>query len=323
MHRKTKTALITGILGQDGSYLAELLFSKGYKIIGTSHKKSGFYRLPIYDIDIPIIQLDTNNSNIVNDVVKNYFPDEIYNLAARSSSAQLFDDPIMTIEVNGMLAARFLESIRNFTPNTRFLQASSSEVFANSFISPQDECTAYRPANAYGSAKVLATNLVNSYRSNFGIYAATAILYNHESPRRGHDYVSRKISYTVAKIHLGIETKLVLSSLDSKRDWGFAGDYVDAMWLILQQALADDYVIATGKTHSVRDFCQIAFSHVGLDYKKYVEIKTDKIRRTEHFELCGNSSKLLKLGWETSISFINLVKMMVDSDISLIKSNNI
>jgi len=320
---RKKKALITGIRGQDGSYMAEKLLGLGYQIYGTTHIEASPSTLRHYsNLNISIEKLDLGNTVAVRDLVEKIQPDEIYNLAARSSSAQLFDDPVETAEINGLAVVRFLEAIRQSSPNSRFCQASSSEIFAGCNVTPQDECTAMNPVNAYGAAKAYAANIVSAYRSRFGLFATTAILYNHESPRRGMDYVTRKITQTVAKISLGLEDKLVLGTMDSYRDWGFAGDYAEAMWLMLQQSSAEDYVIATGEKHSVREFCDIAFSCVSLDYRKFVQIDPNWLRGNYAIQLCGNPEKAQKLlNWQPTISFPELVRKMVESDLNLLQSS--
>ncbi|KAF5057860.1 GDP-mannose 4,6-dehydratase [anaerobic digester metagenome] len=315
-----KTALITGVQGQDGFYLAQYLIALGYQVVGTSRFGSRAQSLPKSDIDI--IQLDLKNTSKVKNVISSVRPNEIYNLAARSSSSQLFDDPLETAEINGLAAVRFLEAIRAVSPQIRFCQAASSEIFAGCATSPQDENTSYRPLNAYGAAKSYAANMVLSYRVRYGLFASTAILFNHESPRRGEEYVTRKISRAVAKIRLGQAKELIVGSLNSRRDWGFAGDYARAMWLMLQQTSAEDFVIATGKMHSVREFCEIAFSHVGLDYRDFVRIDPRWSRRTDEVELCGDSTKARQhLNWEPSVDFADLVRMMVDADLAQLNPN--
>ena len=317
-----KTAVITGLRGQDGSYLAEYLLAKGYRVVGTSHAASCNFRLPELRVEVEVEQLDLSSTASVKHFIQKVRPDEVYNLAARSSSAQLFDDPIATAEINGLAAVRFLEAIREVSPLTRFCQAASSEMFAGVDISPQDESTPYRPINAYGAAKTFAANMVAAYRVRHRLFATTAILFNHESPRRGMDYVTRKITHTVAKIALGQEKDLTLGSLDSLRDWGNACDYARAMWLMLQQQTAEDFVIATGETHSVREFCEVAFSHVGLNYLDFVRIDPQWARRAETIELRGNSTKIKQLGWQPSVGFADLVRLMVNADIDLLKSNS-
>lgn len=320
MHRRK--ALITGLRGQDGSYLAELLFKNDYEVVGATHNVEHGGRWVLNGSVAQLIHLDLSDFSQVLDVIGELQPDEVYNLAARSSSAQLFDDPIATAEINGLAAVRFLEAIREVSPLTRFCQAASSELFAGTDISPQDESTPYRPINAYGAAKTFAANMVAAYRSRHGLFATTAILFNHESSRRGMDYVTRKITHTVARIALGQAKELTLGSLDSRRDWGFAGDYARAMWLMLQQQTAEDFVIASGETHSVREFCEVAFSHAGLNYLDFVRIDPQWARRAETIELRGNPTKIKQLGWRPSVGFQDLVRMMVDADLERIKSNS-
>jgi GDPmannose 4,6-dehydratase len=317
-----KTALITGLRGQDGSYLAEHLLAEGYRVVGTSHAGAYSFSLPAGGLEVEVEMLDLSSTSDVRGVIGKVRPDEVYNLAARSSSAQLFDDPLATAEINGLAAVRFLEAIREVSPHTRFCQAASSELFAGCDTSPQDENTPFRPINAYGAAKTYAANIVAAYRARHGLFATTAILFNHESPRRGLEYVTRKITHTVARIALGQATELMLGDLDSRRDWGFASDYARAMWLMLQQPVPEDFVVATGETHSVRELCEIAFSHVGLDYLNFVRINPQWARRTETLELRGNPAKAMqRLGWQPSVGFADLVCMMVDADLAQLKSN--
>lgn len=316
-----KTALITGVRGQDGSYLAELLLAKGYHVYGTTHTRSGAPHPPAVPLQGQVLYLDICNGSEVLDIIEATRPDEVYNLAARSSSAQLFDDASATAEANGLAAVHFLEAILQVSPHTRFLQASSSEIFVGGSTSPQDEGVPFRPVNAYGAAKAYAANIVAVYRAHHGLFAATAILFNHESPRRGINYVTRKITHTIAQIALGQASLLTLGALDSRRDWGFAGDYVRAMWLMLQQPAPEDFVIATGETHSVREFCEIAFSHVGLDYRDFVRINPLWVQRSESTELCGNAAKAQRLlGWQPRVSFVDLVRMMIDSDLAQLQA---
>lgn len=316
-----KTALITGVRGQDGPYLAELLLSKGYHVYGTSHTRPGAPHSPAVPIQVQVLYLDICKASEVLDIIEATRPDEVYNLAARSSSAQLFDGASATAEVNGLAAVHFLEAIRQVSPHTRFLQASSSEIFAGGNTSPQDEGAPFRPVNAYGAAKAYAANIVAVYRAHYGLFATTAILFNHESPRREINYVTRKITHTIAQIALGQAGLLTLGALDSRRDWGFAGDYVRAMWLMLQQPAPKDFVIATGETHSVREFCEIAFSHVGLDYRDFVRLDPLWVQRSESTELCGNAEKAQRLlGWQPRVSFVDLVRMMIDSDLAQLQA---
>jgi len=315
-------AIITGISGQDGTYLAELLLSKGYNIVGTTHGDACGHLLLRNGVKVEVEIINLRNGSEITKLIKRFQPNEVYNLAARASSSQLFDDPVATAEINGLAAVRFLEAIREVSPLTRFCQAASSEIFAGTDISPQEESTPYRPINAYGAAKTFAANMVAVYRARHGLFATTAILFNHESPRRGMDYVTRKITYTVAKIALGQAKELTLGSLDSHRDWGFAGDYARAMWLMLQQQTAEDFVIATGETHSVREFCEIAFSHVGLNYLDFVRIDPQWARRAETIKLRGNPTKIKQIGWQPSVGFEGLVRMMVEADLDRLKFNS-
>lgn len=321
MSQINKKVLITGVRGQDGTYLAEHLVNQGYMVIGTSHIEEGLFKLPNLSTQIEIRKLDLSNEKNIKKLVAELLPVEIYNLAARSSSSQLFDDPIATAQINGFAAVAFLEAIKEITPGTRYCQASSSEIFAGSLISPQDESTPYRPINAYGAAKAYANNIVHAYRKQHGLYATNAILYNHESPRRSFDYVTRKITKAAASIALGMEKELLLGNLESTRDWGFAGDYVRALCMIMQQQSPEDYVIASGVSHSVREFCEIAFSHLGLNYQDYVRVNPKWISRVEQTELRGNPAKLKNLGWRPSVGFSELVKMMVDADLEQLKYN--
>lgn len=312
-----KTALITGLMGQDGSFLAEHLVGLGYHVIGTSHINECVYRLEKSPAVVKVEKVDLSSASDINNIIRTYKPDELYNLAARSSSRALFDDPVATAEINGIAAVRFLEAIRKISPHTRYFQAGSSELYSGCKNSPQDESTPYRPTNAYGAAKAYAANMVASYRLRYGTHASTAILFNHESPRRSLDYVSRKITYSVARIARGHAKTLNLGNLDSRRDWGFAGDYARAMWLMLQQDAAEDYVVATGATHSVRDFCDLAFKYVGLDYRDFVRIDPKLVRPPDSIELCGNPTKARqRLNWQPYVSFSDLVYMMVDADLA-------
>ena len=310
-----RTALITGIGGQDGFYLAELLIARGYHVVGTSHRENAPKSIRIAETDVPVEHLDLTHIEEIGTLLERIRPDEIYNFASRSSSAQLFDDPIATSCINGLAVVGFLEVLRNTLPKSRFCQASSSELFANSRQSPQDEDTQMLPRNAYGAAKLFAHSMIGAYRDKFGVFACSAILFNHESPRRGMEYVTRKVTATVARIAEGLADSLKLGSLESRRDWGYAEDYVRAMWLMLQQNAAEDFVIATGHTHSVRDLCEAAFLRVGRDYRNYVVVDQNNERRRETVELRGNPAKAMaKLGWQPTVSFAELIGIMVDSD---------
>jgi GDPmannose 4,6-dehydratase len=311
----SRTALITGIGGQDGCYLAELLLAQGCKVIGTSHREDAGTSIRIAGSEVPTVHLSLTRTDEIKALLETIRPDEIYNFASRSSSAQLFDDPIATSTINGLAVVAFLEVLRGTLPRARFCQASSSELFANSKQSPQDENTPMLPRNAYGAAKLFAHTMIGAYREQFGVFACSAILFNHESPRRGPEYVTRKVTLAAARIAEGRADALRLGNLDSRRDWGFAGDYARAMWLMLQQDAAEDFVIATGQTHSVGDLCEVAFARVGLDYRDHVRVDQDKGRRPETIELRGNPAKAMaKLGWRPSVSFAELIGMMVDAD---------
>lgn len=314
-----RIALIIGVNGQDGSFLSQHLRDRGYRVVGTTRstdRVSANVRL-----GIELISLDIRNSNEIDRIVSTLRPTELYNLAARSSSKQLFDDPVATTDVNGVSVIRFLEAIRKFSPQTRFCQAASSEIFAGTTISPQDERTPFSPVNAYGAAKALAINVVNAYRLQHGLFACSAILFNHESPNRSDDFVTRKITRAVARIKMGLESTLTVGSLESRRDWGFAGDYVVAMWLMLQQPVAEDFVIATGISHSVREFCKVAFARAGLDYQNFLRVDPNWVARREDVELRGNPTKAWeRLKWLPAVDFVELVHRMVDSDIDLLKS---
>lgn len=312
-----KTALITGISGQDGGYLAELLAGKGYRVIGTSRSDGAAPG----NGSIELRRLDLSDTDAVTGLVAALRPDEVYNLAARASSAQLFDAPLETADINGLATVRFLEAIRRYSPGTRFCQACSSEVFAGARVSPQDESLDAAPVNSYGAAKAYGWHMVRMYRSRYGLHACTAILFNHESPRRAGHHVTRRISNGVAMIAAGRADRLELGSLDSRRDWSFAGDVVQAMWLMLQPAAGDDYVVASGRTHSVRDFCRIAFARAGLDYEKYVTIDAAFCSRAETVELRGDPSRARRqLGWTPRMEFADMVKLIVDADLERLGS---
>lgn len=322
--RDTRVALITGVLGQDGSYLAELLTTKGYRVIGTSHRGGQRTQLSGAAKEIEVLGLDLADGEAIRALVKRIRPHHLYNLAARSSSAQLFDDVVATARINGLAVVHMLEAIRTESAQTRFCQASSSEVFAKAAQSPQNERTPLRPRNAYGAAKVFAQNMVEAYRERYGLFACTAVLFNHESPRRGLNYVTRKITSTAARIKAGLENSLALENLDGRRDWSFAGDIVHATWLMLEQPEPDDFVLASGETHSVRELCELAFGRLGLDYRKHVVVDPQQERKADAVELRGDSTKArLRLGWRPAIGFRELVYMMVDADYKAVSPNSI
>ena len=318
-------ALITGITGQDGSYLAEFLLSKGYEVYGVIRRSSSFNTSridPIYqDPHTPGTRLhlvygDLNDASSLNKILRTVRPDEIYNLGAQSHVRVSFDIPEYTAEVTGLGTLRLLEAIRESGLNPKFYQASSSEMFGKAKEIPQRETTPFYPRSPYGAAKVYAYWITVNYREAYHLFACNGILFNHESPRRGETFVSRKITRAAARIKLGLDQELYLGNLDAKRDWGYAGDYVEAMWLMLQQQEPDDYVIATGETHTVRELLELAFGHVNLDWKKYVKIDPRYYRPTEVDLLIGDASKAKrKLGWEPQVSFQELITMMVQSDL--------
>lgn len=320
-----KTALITGITGQDGSYLAELLLSKGYKVFGVNRRSStnGTERLATLLDRIELISADLLDQSSLVDALEIAKPDEIYNLAAQSFVKASFRQPVLTSEFTALGVTRLLEAMRKVAPKAKFYQASSSEMFGKVQEVPQIESTPFYPRSPYGVAKLYGHWMTINYRESYGLHASNGILFNHESPRRGLEFVTRKISFHVALIKHGLEKHLHLGNLDAKRDWGFAGDYVEAMWLMLQQDSPDDYVIATNATYSVRDFCELAFGQVDLDYREFVKSDERYFRPAEVDLLIGHPKKAKsKLGWEPKTDFKSLVKMMVDSDMALISKLN-
>lgn len=313
-----KTALIIGLTGQDGTYLGELLLSKGYSVIGAVRDcRQAMAVLPAgLKENAELVAWDMLDQQCMIEVLAEFHPTEIYNFAAHSSGAGMFKDAVAIGEVNGLAVTRMLESIRAVDKEIRFCQASSREIFGNAIESPQNEVTPANPRSPYGAAKLYADSIIKIYRQHYGLFACSAILFNHESPRRGQGFVTRKITHAAARIKLGLASELHLGNLDAQRDWGYAGDYVRAMWLMMQQAVADDYVIATGEAHSVREFCELAFSHVGLDYVEYVREDKTNYRPSEPTLLVGDISKaraLLK--WRPEIGFKDLVQMMVQTDL--------
>ncbi len=315
------TALITGITGQDGSYLAEFLLTKGYTVIGMVRRSSTvtFGRIEHIQDEIEIIQGDLHDQSSLVSIIEEYCPDEVYNLAAQSFVPTSWKQPVLTGEVTALGVTRMLEAIRLVNPSTRFYQASSSEMFGKVRDVPQTELTPFYPRSPYGVAKVYGHWITVNYRESYNLFACSGILFNHESPRRGLEFVTRKITHGVARIKLGLADELRLGNLESRRDWGYAGDFVEAMWLMLQQDSPDDYVVCTGETHSVREFCQAAFGHVGLDYQDYVIQDPKYYRPAEVDLLVGNPQKAHKhLAWHPRISFQELVEMMVDADLKLV-----
>lgn len=314
-----KTALITGITGQDGSYLAELLLSKGYRVVGVIRRSSTTpYERIAHLVDrVELASADLLDQTSLTDVVQAAQPDEIYNLAAQSFVQTSWNQPVLTGEFTALGVTRMLEALRKAAPNARFYQASSSEQFGKVVETPQRESTPFYPRSPYGVAKVYGHWITVNYRESFNLYAVSGILFNHESPRRGLEFVTRKISDGVARIKHGLQNELRLGNLDSRRDWGFAGDYVDAMWRMLQQDEPEDYVIGTGRTHSVRDFCQAAFGAVGLDYREYVVQDPRFFRPAEVDLLVADPTRArTQLGWSPTVEFERLVSMMVEADLA-------
>ena len=313
-------ALITGVTGQDGSYLAELLLEKEYEVYGLVRNMAGTRRegMGVSSSRISYIEADLTDQTSLDRAMTQVKPDEVYNLAGQTFVPVSWTQPLLTMEATGMGALRILEAIRRHAPQARFLQVSSSEIFGNSDDALQTEATRFRPRNPYGAAKMFAHHITVNYRESYGIFACSCIAFNHESPRRASEFVTRKVSRQVARIKLGLADKLKMGDIAGRRDWGFAGDYVRAMWLMLQQPIADDFVIATGVTHSVQELLEIAFSHVGLDWQKHVEIDAALIRAEED-PLRGDAGKAHRiLGWKPTVTFEELVKMMVDYDLSLL-----
>ena len=312
------TALITGIGGQDGSYLTEFLLGKGYRVIGTvpDDDPVNIDRIRHLFSRIEVVRDDLLDQDGIEKVFRDHRPDEVYNFAANSVLAASFHQPILATMVLAMGVTRILEAIRKITPKARFFQASSSEIFGIPAEVPQSETTPFHPRNPYGVSKVYGHLMAMTYRENYNLYTCSGILYNHESPRRSPEFVTRKITLAAAKIKLGLARELRLGNLDARRDWGFAGDYVRAMWLMLQQPRPDDYVLATGETHSVRDLCEEAFSPLGLDYREYVVQEAESFRPPETAQLVGNSGKARRvLSWTPEVSFREMIRTMVDADL--------
>ncbi|MCD9023678.1 GDP-mannose 4,6-dehydratase [Cohnella silvisoli] len=315
-----KRALITGITGQDGSYLAEFLLHKGYRVFGVRRRTStpNYTNIEHIADKIEIIDGDLSDLSSLIRAIQIADPDEIYNLAAQSYVETSWPQPLLTSELTAVGVTNMLEAFRLVKPSARFYQASSSEMFGKVLETPQKESTPFYPRSPYGVAKVYAHWMTVNYRESFNLFACSGILFNHESPRRGIEFVTRKVTNAVARIKLGLQSELRMGNLEALRDWGFAGDYVQAMWLMLQQDTASDYVIATGETHSVRELLEVAFSYVGLDYKDYV-VNDEKYHRPAEVDLLlGDASKAKQqLGWECKVGFVQLIQMMVDSDLKL------
>lgn len=317
-----KKALITGITGQDGSYLADLLLEKGYEVTGMVRRSSTekFERIEHIKDKVNIQQADLLDQYSIIKLLNKVQPDEVYNLAAMSFVPTSWNQPVLTAEFTAIGVTRMLEAIHAVNPKIRFYQASSSEMFGKVREVPQSEKTPFYPRSPYGVAKVYGHWITVNYRESYDIFGVSGILFNHESPRRGLEFVTRKVTHNAAKIKLGLEKEIRMGNLDAKRDWGYAGDYVKAMWLMLQQPEPDDYVIATGETHSVQELMEVAFSYLDLDYRDFVVIDKQFIRPAEVDLLVGDNSKARKiLGWKPDVDFAGLVKIMVDSDLELVK----
>jgi GDPmannose 4,6-dehydratase len=320
----SRRALITGITGQDGSYLAELLLSQGYEVVGITRRLSAqnYWRIEPILPRITLVPGDLLDQLSLIRVLNDVRPHEVYNLAAMSFVPASWEQPLLTGEFNSQGVTRMLEAIRHVDPTIRLYQASSSEMFGKVRDVPQTELTPFYPRSPYGVSKVYGHYITVNYRESYGLFACSGILFNHESPRRGLEFVTRKVTDGVARIKLGLAKTLALGNLDAQRDWGFAGDYVRAMWLMLQQPAADDFVIATGVTHSVRNLVEVAFAHVGLDWQQHVVLDPRFLRPAEVDLLIGDASKAkAALGWEPKVSFENLVRMMVDADIERLKAS--
>ena len=318
-------ALITGITGQDGSYLAEFLLEKGYEVLGMVRRSSTetFSRIEHFKHKVTMVQADLLDQLSIINILREHRPDEVYNLAAQSFVPTSWLQPMLTGEFDAMGVTKILEAIRLVDKDIKFYQASSSEMFGKVHETPQKETTYLHPRSPYGVAKVYGHWITVNYRESYGIYAVSGILFNHESPRRGLEFVTRKITHGAAKIKLGLADKLSLGNMDAKRDWGFAGDYVKAMWLMLQQKEPQDFVISTGKTHSVRKLARLAFEAVGLNYEDYVVTDPKLVRPAEVDLLVGDSSLAKeKMGWEPEVTFEELIKMMVDNDLKILKAKH-
>jgi GDPmannose 4,6-dehydratase len=319
-----KTALVTGITGQDGSYLAEFLLGKGYKVVGMVRRSSTvtFERIQHIQDQIVLEQGDLHDHSSLVDLLETYAPDEIYNLAAQSFVGASWNQPVLTGEVTALGVTRFLEAIRQVRPSARFYQASSSEMFGKVQEVPQRETTPFYPRSPYGVAKLYGHWITVNYRESHNLFAVSGILFNHESPRRGLEFVTRKVTYNAARIKLGLQKELPLGNLEAQRDWGFAGDYVVAMWKMLQQAEPQDFVIGTGVTYSVRRLCELAFSYLDLDYKDHVVVDERFYRPAEVDLLISDPSRAkAELDWEPAVDFETLVKMMVEADLERVQKS--
>jgi len=318
-------ALITGITGQDGSYLAEFLLEKGYEVIGMVRRTStvNFERIKHIQDKITLVPGDLMDQVSIIDILREHRPDEVYNLGAMSFVPTSWSQPVLTGEVTALGVTRVLDAIRTVDPTIKFYQASSSEMFGKVRETPQNENTPFYPRSPYGVAKVYGHWITVNYRESYGLFACSGILFNHESPRRGLEFSTRKVTHGVARIKLGLDNELRMGNLDAKRDWGYAGDYVKAMWLMLQQDEPDDYVVGTGETHSVRELCEVAFDYVGLDWRDHVVVDPKFFRPADVDFLVADATKArTKLGWEPTVTFEELIQMMVDADLEALKREN-
>lgn len=319
-----KKALITGVTGQDGSYLAEFLLEKGYQVIGMVRRTSttNFDRIRDIQDNIILAQGDLLDQVSLVDIMKTHQPDEVYNLAAQSFVPTSWSQPVLTGQFTALGVTRMLDAMRMVVPEARFYQASSSEMFGKVREVPQNEHTPFYPRSPYGVAKVYGHWITVNYRESYDLFACSGILFNHESPRRGLEFVTRKVTHGAARVKLGLAEELPMGNLDAERDWGYAGDYVRAMWLMLQQDEADDFVVATGQTHSVRELLEVAFGYLGLDYRDHVRVDERFLRPADVDQLVGDATKARqKLGWEPEVTFEELIRMMVDADLALLKSH--
>jgi GDPmannose 4,6-dehydratase len=315
-------ALVTGITGQDGSYLAELLLGKGYEVFGLVRRSSvkRLERIEGFIENIGLVEGDLTDQSSLDSVIHEVQPDEVYNMAAQSFVPASWNQAALTGDVTGLGVIRVLEAIRKQRPQAKFLQASSSEMFGKVRETPQTEKTPFYPRSPYGAAKVFGHHITVNYRESYGLFACSAMAFNHESPRRGTEFVTRKVTQQVARIKFGLAKKLLMGNLEAKRDWGFAGDYVGAMWMIMQQPEPEDFVLATGKTHSIRELLEVAFGVAGLNWQEYVEVDPKFIRPAEVDFLCGDATKAReRLGWQPRVSFEELIKMMVEADLEALQ----
>ncbi len=315
-------ALVTGVTGQDGSYMAELLLRKGYEVFGLVRRSSvkRLERIEPFIDDLTLVEGDLTDQSSLDSVIHEVQPDEVYNMAAQSFVPASWNQAALTGDVTGLGVIRVLEAIRKHSPQAKFLQASSSEMFGKVRETPQNEKTPFYPRSPYGVAKVFGHHITVNYRESYGLFACSTMAFNHESPRRGTEFVTRKVTHQVARIKCGLAKKLMMGNLEAKRDWGFAGDYVAAMWMILQLPDPEDFVLATGVTHSIRELLEVAFSTVGLDWQQYVEIDPKLLRPAEVDFLCGDATKAReKLGWKPTVSFEELIKMMVEADVKALQ----